>query len=101
VPLRQAADELLEQSDLLDGQLRMRLQAYRDGYDHGYEAGYSAGREDLAADMDAAWNAIARPISRINPGLIRRRWSVRGEPRDRAAFSEPHPHDYQGREGAA
>ena len=100
VPLRQAADELLEQSDLLDGQLRLRLAAYREGYECGREAGYAAGRQDMADELAEAWNRIARPISRINPEFLRRRWSVRGELRTREQFGQPAPGDFKGR-GAA
>jgi hypothetical protein len=88
---------LLEQSDLLDGQLRLRLAAFREGYQFGHEAGYTEGRQDMADELAAAWNRIAGPISRIDPQFLRRRWSVRGELRDRETFGQPSPGDFKGR----
>ena len=53
-----------------------------------------------ADELAEAWNRIARPISRINPEFLRRRWSVRGELRTREQFGQPAPGDFKGR-GAA
>jgi hypothetical protein len=65
--------------------------------------GYAAGREDQAAELAEAWDRIARPASRAQPfaEFELKRWAVRGEPRGREAFGQPHPDDYQGRKGAA
>jgi hypothetical protein len=50
---------LLELSDERDRALRGRLNAWR--------AGFEAGRQAEAAEMDAAWHAIARPVARGRP----------------------------------
>jgi hypothetical protein len=99
-PLAEAISGLLEQSDLLDDQLRLRLAAYQRGYECGHEAGFAEGRQDMADELAEAWNRIARPISRIDPEFMRRRWSVRGDLRDREEFGQPAPGDFKGR-GAA
>jgi hypothetical protein len=91
---------LVSVSDLLDGQLRLRLEAYREGYQRGHQAGYAAGRQDLADEFAEAWNDIARPVTRADPALQRRRWTLRGEQRTRETFGRPHRDDFTGR-GAA
>lgn len=66
-------------------------------YKRGLVLGIVIGRGMEGAERDAAWNEIARPISRIDPELLRRRWSVRGELRTREEFGKPHPGDFPGR----
>lgn len=100
VPLGLVVADLLELSDLLDGQLRMRLAAYREGYQLGRQAGYTEGRRDEAAERDEAWNAIARVAARADPQAMGKRWSVRGELRTQGTFGQPHAADFRGR-GAA
>lgn len=99
-PLAEVLSGLLEYSDLLDGQLRMRLAAFRDGYRRGRETGYAKGRRDEAAETDRAWNRIARDVARArdlpHADLERKRWTVRGEPGTRETFSKPRRGDYTG-----
>lgn len=89
---------LLELSDERDASLRRRLAAFREGYhaaELAHAADYSIGyvdgllrRKHLEHDaVDAA-------------KLYARRWELRGEPRTRETFSQPHPDDFTGR-GAA
>jgi len=107
LPPGQDVAELLDRSGERDRFLGRIIQAWRDGYRRGhaegYQAGYRRGREDQAAELDKAWNRIAQPAARGRPyaELERKRWTVRGDPRTRKTFSQPHPDDYQGREGAA
>jgi hypothetical protein len=89
------AAELLDRSDERDAQLELRHRAYAEGY--------GAGRQAEGSERDALWNRIARqahahgtPYAEIE----RRRWVVRGEQRTRGTFSQPHPGDFQGRDGA-
>jgi hypothetical protein len=96
VPLRQAVTELLELSDLLDGQLRMRLAAFREGYELGLEVGYCGGHVDGVAHRKHAQQDVFEQLQ-----VYVRRWELRGEPRTRERFGDPHPDDYEGREGAA
>jgi hypothetical protein len=99
-PLGEVIGGLLEHSDSMDGQLRLRLAAYREGWQSGHEAGFAEGRQDMADELAAAWNRIAGPISRIDPQFMRKRWSVRGELRTREQFGQQSPGDFKGR-GAA
>jgi hypothetical protein len=50
VPLRLVVDGLLEYSDLLDAELRLRLAAYREGCQRGHEDGYERGYAQAVAD---------------------------------------------------
>ena len=64
-----------------------------------YAAGYAAGRADEARDADRAWAAIPVQRFRDSPDLAEleaARWTVRGEPRNRETFGQPHPDDYPG-----
>ena len=100
----QMAAELLDRSDERDLYMRRIEQAWRDGWQRGDEDGYARGRQDEAADRGRAWNKIARAAVKgpTHAELERRRWMVRGEPRTRADFADPHPGDYPGsRKGAA
>ena len=102
VPLAVPPGDLLDRSDERDLYMRRIGQAHAEGWRAGLAEGYGMGREDEGAERDRAWNAIARPASRAEPlaELERRRWTVRGEPRTRETFSQPHPGDYQGRGSA-
>ncbi|HEY7325288.1 MAG TPA: hypothetical protein VH520_10730 [Streptosporangiaceae bacterium] len=96
VPLAEVIGSLLEYSDVLDGQLRLRLAAYREGFEHGREAGYDQGYDDGIAERKRVQQDLVEAL-RVHG----RRWVLRGEPRARETFSQPHPDDYQGRKGAA
>jgi hypothetical protein len=83
----------------------LRLECeYRAGFDIGRAVGYREGyaaadadwREHTAPSRAAARRAARQPTHGEQEG---RRWKVRGEPRDRATFSQPHPDDFRG--GAA
>ena len=89
---------LLEVSDLLDDQLRERLQAFREGWRAAelahaddYDLGYVAG---LLRRKHLEHNAV--DVAKV----YARRWELRGEPRTRRTFGQPHPDDFAGR-GAA
>jgi hypothetical protein len=96
--------ELLELSDERDGWLRRVLAAERDGYERGHRDGWCEGYAAAETAMAARWAAFARPAARQlvrGIGLQRRRWQVRGQPRTRESFAEPHPDDFPGTDGAA
>lgn len=102
--LDRAAADVLDCSDERDVYINRITQARRAGWLAGHEAGYDAGREAEATERDAEWDQIARPVARGGPAhaeLQRRRWTVRGEQRDRATFGLPHPGDFPGREVTA
>jgi hypothetical protein len=100
--LRQEIAAYLADSDRLDHALRVSLGWSRWHARISFELGVREGRRREAAERDAAWAAIARPVSRIQPGDVdRKRWALRGEARTRATFSQPHPSDYPGQGGAA
>ena len=96
VPLSEVIGGLLELSDLLDGQLRQRLAAYREGYEDGHDAGYDQGYEDGIAERKRAQQDMLEALK-----VHARRWVLRGEPRARETFGRPHPGDFKGKEGAA
>jgi hypothetical protein len=96
--------DLLALSDERDVYLRRIGQAFREGWEAGHMTGVDDGRQAEAAERDAEWNAIARPVARGGPAyaeIERKRWTVRGEVRTRETFGQPHPGDYPGRDGAA
>jgi hypothetical protein len=98
VPLAECVAELLADSDRLDEALRVSLAWSRWHARISFELGVREGRRREAAERDAAWAAIARPVSRIQPGdLDRKRWKLRGSARTRQDFGQPHPGDYPGR----
>jgi hypothetical protein len=80
-----------------DLQLRLRLGYWREGYRLGEEAGYRRGYDQAAADLEAAWHAMARRVARGDPRsfaeLERARWTVHGEQRTRETYGLPHPAD--------
>ena len=88
-------ERLLELSDERDAQLRLRLDAWRDGWradetreGDRYEAGFADGAMALKDVQHDIYQGIRQE---------RERWAVRGEPRTREAFGRPHPGDYPGR----
>ena len=102
--LDQAAAELLDRSRERDLYTARIGQAFRQGWEAGHVAGTDDGRQAEAAERDAEWNAIARPVARggtAHAELERRRWTVRGEVRTRETYGEPHPGDYMGRDGSS
>lgn len=100
MPLWEAVGELLALSDERDSWMRQLLAAERDSYRRGLADGIALGRRLEGAERDRAWNEIARPVARIDPELKRKRWTVRGQPRTRETFGQPHPDDFTG-QGAA
>ena len=95
--------DLLDLSHERDVQLELRHRAYREGWEAGHVAGVDDGRQAEAAERDADWKRIARPVAYGGPAYAefeRRRWTVRGEVRSREDFGLPHPDDYKGRETA-
>jgi hypothetical protein len=72
-------------------EMAVRRAAWQDGFDVGFDAGRAA--EAFARDQ--AWREMAEPVARCGR-LLARRWELRGEPRTRATFSQPHPGDYLG-----
>jgi hypothetical protein len=88
---------LLALSRERDLQLRLRLASWREGWRLGDEAGYRRGYEQAAADLEAAWHAMASRVARGDPRshaeLERERWKVHGEARTRETFGLPHPAD--------
>jgi hypothetical protein len=91
VPLGEVIGGVLELSDLMDGQLRLRLAAYREGYETGREAGYDRGYEDGVLDRKRAQQDLLEEFR-----IVERRWTVRGETRARETFGQPHRDDYRG-----
>jgi len=89
--LRDALSGLLEYSDLMDTQLRLRLAAFREGYDTGRETGYAQGYADGVLDRKHTQQDIYEALR-----LSVRRWELRGEPRSQGTFGRPHPGDYPG-----
>jgi hypothetical protein len=92
VPLCEVIGGLLELSDLLDGQLRQRLAAYREGYEHGREVGYDDGYDDGIAERKRVQQDMVEALK-----VHGRRWELRGEQRAREAFGRPRPGDFAGR----
>ena len=84
-------DAILALSGERDLYLRRILAGERAAYARGYARAHS--------ELAAAWHAVADPVSRSRPSyaeLERRRWMLRGEPRTRATFGQPHHADYEG-----
>jgi hypothetical protein len=67
--------------------------AFWRGVEHGWKQGY----EQAAADLEAAWHAMASRVARGDPRshaeLERERWKVHGEARTRETYGQPHPAD--------
>lgn len=58
-----------------------------------WAAGYATAIEQVKAAQHALYN-VARDLGRVERG----RWWLRGEPRTRATFGQPHPDDFPGRQ---
>jgi hypothetical protein len=86
---------LLELSDERDLWLHRLLGAERQAYERGLSDGIEAGRRLEAAERDASWVRIARPVTRGRPlaGLEEKRWGPSG----REHFADPRPGDFPGR----
>jgi hypothetical protein len=69
-------------------------QDFLHGYGIGCEHGFLAGYAEAEAAMARRWHEHADPIARTDPQLLRRRWSLRGEPRTRETFGRAHRDDY-------
>jgi len=77
---------------------------FRDAHLADLEAAYRRGVEDAHREMTEAWHAIADPVAHGGPAhadLEARRWMLRGEPRTRATFGQPHRDDFPRRGEAA
>jgi hypothetical protein len=100
VPLAEAVAELVDQSNLLDLSLKLRLAAWREGFAFGYERGVDDGRRQAEAEQERAWYAAVHPIAIGGVPfavLELRRWGPGGRPR----AGDPRPGDYPGQDGAA
>ncbi len=85
---------VLERSDERDRYTQRIIDAWRDGYaaaEAAHADDYEAGFADGAMALKAAQHDACRLAE-----LEARRWSLRGEPRTRQSFAQPHPADYQG-----
>ena len=94
VPLSAAVAELIDLSDYLDAQLRLRLSAYCEGYAAGERAhadDYDLGHRDGTMALKAAQHQ-AHGLTELDAT----RWALRGEARTRETFADPHPDDYMG-----
>lgn len=100
VPLAAAVERVIDRSDERGAQLRLRLAAWREGWLAGHGNGYEQGRRD-ALDEETAQRREAAGLAAEAMELQRERWRLRGQRRDRATFSRPHPGDYPGKSGAA
>jgi hypothetical protein len=98
VPLAEAVAELIKLSDVLDVQLRLRLDAFREGW-HAAEVAHAGDYERGFADGVMSVKHAQHDAHRL-VDLDARRWELRGEKRTRETFSQPHPDDYLGN-GAA
>jgi hypothetical protein len=86
---------LLELSDERDMWLRRVLGAWREGWRRGHAAGVARGYRQACADMEASWQAIARPVAyggTSHADLELLRWGPGG----REHFGDPRPGDYAG-----
>ena len=72
------------------------LAAEREAYERGRACGVEEGRQVALAEEAAQRREAAALLGRADPGSPNRSWSVRGEPRTRTIFGQPHPADYPG-----
>ena len=82
---------LLEVSDLLDAELRLRLAAYREGWraaEQAHAGDYSRGYADGLTRRKHAEHEAVEALR-----LYLRRWELRGQGRTRRTFGDPHPDD--------
>jgi hypothetical protein len=94
VILAQAVAELVEQSNLLDLTLKLRLAAWRDGYRAAaaqFEACYERGYTDAQLDYKAIHHGVIHDL----------RQHLRTWDGLRTHFGDPRPGDYPGQDGAA
>jgi hypothetical protein len=82
---------LLAESNERDRQLRLRLAAWEDGWRAGAAGEYTRGYQAAVADIKAAEHALYDYL-RSGPAETVR-WALRGEPRTRATFGQPHRDD--------
>lgn len=95
----QALAELLERSDERDRWHRFAWAMWREGWqaaERAHADDYHRGYVDGAAGRKHAQHDALEAL-----GVYLHRWKLRGQPRGRRTFSQPHPDDYQGREGVA
>ncbi len=62
---------------------------------------YKAGRADVLAELDATWPTYPKLPDLSGPELAELealRWAVRGQPRTREQFGQPHPADRTGQD---
>ncbi len=90
-----APSALLELSDERDTWLRRIDAAWREGFAAGSARQYSRGYAAAVADVKRAQHALYDHLRKLPADT--ERWSVRGEPRTRETYANPHPEDYQGR----
>jgi hypothetical protein len=86
---------VLELSDEREWWLRRVLRAESYGYRCGFAAGVAKGYQRACTDMEAGWQAIARPVAhggRPHADLELLRWGPGG----REHFGDPRPGDYAG-----
>jgi hypothetical protein len=93
--------DVLALSHERDMWLRRLLAAERAAYTRGHRDGWQDGYGAAERNMARLWSEHAGPIARSEPRLLRRRWSLRGEPRSRETFGRPHRDDYPGQGGDA
>jgi hypothetical protein len=82
-----------------EAEIRYRQQLAQEAVMAQRERSWSEGYATAIADVKAAEHglvAVFRDVAETEA----RRWTVRGEPRTRATFGQPHKDDYPGREAA-
>jgi hypothetical protein len=70
------------------------LAAWKDGYRAGGVGEYERGYQAAVADVKAAEHALHNHLRGLPTEA--ERWTVRGEPRARAAYGQPHREDFPG-----
>ncbi|MGO9298413.1 MAG: hypothetical protein ACLP52_31825 [Streptosporangiaceae bacterium] len=101
--MQQLADEVLARSAERDQFLERIQAAWSEGWLAGHEIGWRGGYGEAQKEMETRWSSFAAPMARqlarapSFPELERRRWMLRGEPRTRETFGQPHSADYTGR----
>jgi hypothetical protein len=82
-----------------EAEIRYRQQLAQEAAMAQRERSWSEGYAAAIADVKAAEHGIVA-IFRDVAETEARRWTLRGEPRTRATFGQPHQDDYPGREAA-
>jgi hypothetical protein len=95
--LRTTGDDAryLALSDALDAAEDHALAMWGDGYRAGAAGAFAAGYAAAVADVKAADHALHDHLRALPTEA--ERWAVRGEPRTRATFGQPHRDDHPGR----